>query len=191
MTLMFMVKYLSGLCTCLISLYILHRELSRITLKSFCIYISLLRCSNCLMNFLSSSTNCRSHIPLKPILHKRFFTYRIDSWFIGFRNISLYTNKFKHKFLVERGRWVKPKVPYNERRCTLCNNPDVQDEFHITLCCAKFNSLREKYIKPYYYRRPSMHKFGKLMNTDNRRDLYRLMVFLKLTFKLYVDTLLE
>ena len=37
--LMFMVKYISGLCTCLISLYILHRELSRITLKPFCIYI--------------------------------------------------------------------------------------------------------------------------------------------------------
>ena len=96
-----------------------------------------------------------------------------------------------HKFLVKRGRWVKLKVQYNEKRCTLCNNSDVQDEFHITLCCAKFNSLRDKYIKPYYYRRPSMLKFVELMSTENRRDLHRLMVFLKLTFKLYVDTLLE
>ena len=53
-----------------------------------------------------------------------------------------------HKLLVERGRWIKSKVPYNERRCTLCNNPDIQDEFYITLCCAKFTSLRVKYIKP-------------------------------------------
>ena len=95
-----------------------------------------------------------------------------------------------HTFLVERGRWVKPKVQYIERRCTLCNNPDVQDEFHITLYCAKFDSLIEKYIKPYYYRRPSMLKFIELMSTENKRDLYRLMVFLKLTFKFYVDTLL-
>ena len=72
-----------------------------------------------------------------------------------------------------------------------CNNPDVQDEFHITLCCAKFDVLRVKYIKLYYYRRPSMLKFVELMSTENRRDLHRLMVFLKLTFKLYVDTLLE
>ena len=119
------------------------------------------------------------------------------SFYVGLnihKYLRIYFTKLRlssHKFLVERGRWVKPKVPYNERRCTLCNNPDVQDEFHITLCCAKFNSLREKYIKPYYYRRPSMQKFVELMNTDNRRDLYRLMVFLKLTFKLYVDTLLE
>ena len=25
----------------------------------------------------------------------------------------------------------------------------------ITLCFAMFNSLKKKYIKPYYYRRPS------------------------------------
>ena len=93
--------------------------------------------------------------------------------------------------LVERGRWIKPKVAYNERRCTLCNYSDIQDEFHITLCCVKFKSLREKYIKPYYYRRPSMQKFVELMNTDNRRELHRLMIFLKLLFKLYMDTLLE
>ena len=95
------------------------------------------------------------------------------------------------KYLVERGQWVKPNVPYNERRCTLCNNPDVQEEFHNTLCCTKFDSLRVKHIKPYYYRRPSMLKFVELMSTENRRDIHRLMVFLKLTFKLYVDTLLE
>ena len=92
-----------------------------------------------------------------------------------------------HKFLVERGRWVKPKVPYNERRCTLYNNPDVQDEFHITLCCAKFDSLRVKYMKPYYYRRPSMLNFVELMSTENRRDLHRLMVFLKVTLTLCLN----
>ena len=96
-----------------------------------------------------------------------------------------------HKLLVERRRWIKPKVPYNERKCTLCNYSDIQDEFHITLCCVKFKSLREKYIKPYYYRRTSMQKFVELMNTDNRRELHRLMMFLKLVFKLYMDTLLE
>ena len=36
-----------------------------------------------------------------------------------------------------------------------------------------------------------MLKFVELMTTENKRDLHRLMVFLKLTYKLYVDTLLE
>ena len=119
------------------------------------------------------------------------------SYYVKFnihKNLRICFTKLRlssHKLLVERGRWIKPKVSYNERKCTLCNYSDIQDEFHITLCCVKFKLLREKYIKPYYYRRPSMQKFVQLMNTDNRRELHRLMMFLELVFKLYMDTLLE
>ena len=67
---------------------------------------------------------------------------------------------------------LSQKSPIQRKRCTLCSYSDIQDEFHITLCCVKFKSLREKYIKPYYYRKPSMQKFVELMNTDNRRELH-------------------
>ena len=63
-----------------------------------------------------------------------------------------------HKYLVERGRWLKPKLPYIDRKCTLCNIPDIQDEYHVTLCCVYYKELRKKYMKPYYYKRPSMNK---------------------------------
>ena len=43
-----------------------------------------------------------------------------------------------HKYLAEKGRWLKPKLPYIDRKCTLCNIPDIQDEYHVTLCCAYF-----------------------------------------------------
>ena len=36
-----------------------------------------------------------------------------------------------------------------------------------------------------------MFKFVELRKTENRRELHRLMVVLRLTFKLYMDTLLE
>ena len=38
-----------------------------------------------------------------------------------------------HRFMVERGRWMKPKVQYIDRKCTLCNDNDIQDEYHIVL----------------------------------------------------------
>ena len=45
-----------------------------------------------------------------------------------------------HKLLVERGRWIKSKVPYNEKRCTLCNYSDIQcsvtGESRVTRCGA-------------------------------------------------------
>ena len=88
-----------------------------------------------------------------------------------------------HELLAERDWWIKSKVPYNESRCTFCNYPDIQNEFHSTLCCAKFISLRVKYINSYDYRRTNMFKFVELMKTENRCELHRHIVFLKLTFK--------
>ena len=32
-----------------------------------------------------------------------------------------------HKLLVERARWLKVKVPYTQRTCTLCNNDNDND----------------------------------------------------------------
>ena len=37
--------------------------------------------------------------------------------------------------MVERERWMKPKVQYIDRKCTLCNDNDIQDEYHIVLKC--------------------------------------------------------
>ena len=98
--------------------------------------------------------------------------------------------KYSHKFLVERGRWVKPKINYHERLCTLCDENDIEDEYHILTKCNCFVNLREKYISKMYYNRPSMYKFQKLMNTT-ARELYRLMFFIKCIFKEYNSRLIE
>ena len=80
--------------------------------------------------------------------------------------------------MVERGRWMKPKIQYIDRKCTLCNDNDIQDEYHIVLKCAYYNEVRRKYIKPYYHRHSSMYKFEELMNKSNKRhfslnDIYK------------------
>ena len=68
-------------------------------------------------------------------------------------------------------RWVKPKINYHERLCTLCDENDIEDEYHILMKCNYFVNLREKYISKKYYKRPSMYEFQKLMNTT-KRELY-------------------
>ena len=59
--------------------------------------------------------------------------------------------------MVEKGRWMKPRVQYIDKKCTLCNDNDIQDEYHIVLKCAYYNEVRRKYIKPYYHRHPSIY----------------------------------
>ena len=45
--------------------------------------------------------------------------------------------------MVERARWRKDKIRYHERRCSLCNIHDVQDEYHITMICEYFMEVNK------------------------------------------------
>ena len=81
------------------------------------------------------------------------------------RDLRQYLTKLRlssHKFLVEMGRWVITE-DYHEKLCTLCDENDIEDEYHILMKCNYFVNLREKYISKKYYKRPSMYKFQKLI----------------------------
>ena len=94
-----------------------------------------------------------------------------------------------HKLLVERGRWLKPKINYCDRLCTLCHKHDIQDEYHVLMICCRYETLRKTFLKPYYYKRPSVYKFIQLMNTVNKREQFRFMIFTKLLMKDFNCTL--
>ena len=86
--------------------------------------------------------------------------------------------------MVERGRWMKSKVQYIYRKCM--NDINIQDEYHIVLKkCAYYNEVRRKYIKPCYHRHSNIYKFQELMNKINKRDTFRLMIFIKFVMKIY------
>ena len=98
-------------------------------------------------------------------MHKEIKLSFSASCYVKFKihkHLRTYLTKLRlssHKYLVESGMWIKPKVPYNKRRCTLCNNPNIQDEFYITLLvyCVSFVSLRKKYTRQYCYRELSCY----------------------------------
>ena len=94
-----------------------------------------------------------------------------------------------HKLLVERGRWLKPKIEYGNRLCTLCSKIAIQVEYHVLMVCPHYTILRKKYVKAYYYERSSMYKFIQLMKSDNKRDQFRLMVYANLLIKDFNNTM--
>ena len=55
-----------------------------------------------------------------------------------------------HKLLVKRARWVKSKINYCDGLCTLCDKHDIQDEYHALMIRSRYETLRNKYLKPYY-----------------------------------------
>ena len=80
-----------------------------------------------------------------------------------------------HKLPIEVGRWRS--IPSNERKCPYCN--DVGDEFHYLLKCSKFDEIRKKFIKNYYYTRPNMLKFQQLLSSECAQELKRLSCFIE------------
>ncbi|MCG8034996.1 MAG: hypothetical protein JAZ03_22865 [Candidatus Thiodiazotropha taylori] len=83
-----------------------------------------------------------------------------------------------HKFPVETGRWND--IEYSERKCNLCNNHDVGDNFHYLLSCSYFSEERKTYLHRKYYTRPNILKFQEFMATANKPRLQNLCKFIKI-----------
>ena len=86
-----------------------------------------------------------------------------------------------HNLFIESGR--SQNIPRSERICQLCNS-DIEDEFHFVLKCPVYCDLRKKYIKHYYWRRPSVFKLVQLLSVNNVKELCSLGKFIRDAFKL-------
>ena len=87
-----------------------------------------------------------------------------------------------HKLPVEVGRYKN--IPREDRLCTNCLK--MGDEYHFIFECSKFHRARHKYIDTIYTNRPNMMKYYLLMNTDNKKQLHNLAIFVGIvmnTFK--------
>ena len=83
---------------------------------------------------IEASTRCRTYKDIKSIHDIEPYLQReIHS---SLRSAFTKLRLSSHRFMVERGKWMKPKVQYIDRKCTLCNDNDIQDEYHIVLKCA-------------------------------------------------------
>lgn len=83
-----------------------------------------------------------------------------------------------HKFPVETGRWND--IDYRDRKCNLCDNYDVGDNFHYLLSCPYFSEHRKRHIEKKYYNRPNILKFQELMATTNKARLQHLSIFINI-----------
>ena len=134
---------------------------------------------------INSSSRCRLYKELKQVLTpESYLSVRMD------KKLRTSYTKFRlssHKLLVERGQWMKLNLQYEMRKCTLCDSEDIEDECHVTLVCQQFKGLRTKYINKFYYTRSSMLTFIELMHVDTKREQFKLILFIKYMFKLYVE----
>ena len=95
-----------------------------------------------------------------------------------------YISKFRlssHNLNIEKGRYTNENR--RNRICTRCTLNDIEDEFHFILVCPFYSSLRKKYVKKFYYERPSVYKVIKLLSVNNVKELCNLGKYLYLACK--------
>jgi hypothetical protein len=66
----------------------------------------------------------------------------------------------------------------------MCNNNDIEDEYHFILECSKYVEIRRKYIKTYYCINPSVLKLTRLLSVQNIKELNNLGKYLYVAEKI-------
>ena len=74
-----------------------------------------------------------------------------------------------HNLNIECLRYGRDRKPRPETLCYLCNNGDIEDEFHLDFEIWYILKQRQQFIKKYYYKTPSMFKFASLLKTNNKK----------------------
>ena len=91
------------------------------------------------------------------------------------------SNKQINKRLSTRGKRGSIWVPFQHRMCTTCNL--LEDEYHFVIECQRYNDLRRKYIRPFFYVRPNMFKCLDLIQSTNVSIVKNLPLFVYTAFK--------
>ena len=71
-----------------------------------------------------------------------------------------------HRLGIETGRWRRPVLPREQRKCPRCDK--IDDEYHFLLECCILKDLRTQLIPAYYWKRPSMFKCIQLLNSSDK-----------------------
>ena len=80
-----------------------------------------------------------------------------------------------HYLTVETCCWNNTER--HERRCTLCNDNELGDEYHYIFVCDNFKNLL---LPKYYSNCHNMLKFNEILNCKNRKTLNNFSRFINI-----------
>ena len=111
--------------------------------------------------------------------------------FINCAYLRKLLSKFRlssHELEIERGRYGK-SVPPEERICKLCEERQVEDEFHFLIICKKFDNIRKHLFKEIenlninFITLNNFDKFIWLISQEDKQVVLKVANFLKVANK--------
>ena len=130
-----------------------------------------------ILSDINSSSKCSMYRHL--IDHVTLQEYLCKPIYMQYKKFICKLRLSSHCLAIETGRYKN--IPFDKRICSFCKE-DIEDEFHFMLKCPAYHDLRVQFLKPYYYRRPSVFKLIQLLSSQNTKELCNLGKFIKKAF---------
>ena len=141
------------------------------------------RIIDCFLQEWQSSINESSLLDTYKLFKANFeYETYLDILPLNLRSMLSKLRLSSHSLRIQTGRYSNVCLPRNERICLYCTTRDIEDEYHFVITCPVYTEIRKKYIKRYYYKRPSMYKFVQLMRTSKKTELLNLARYIKEAF---------
>ena len=134
-------------CSTFISLF-KQRMTDQFVQSMFAVFDNSPKCL--LYKYVVSNNLCLQPYLQKPIALK--YKHILSKYRLSAHSLSIETGRYHH-------------IDRNNRICSLCNMNILENEYHFVLVCPLYSTIRDKYIKPYYYKTPSTFKLTQLMST--------------------------
>ena len=172
-------------------------------------WLSRVKCilDHCGLSYMWTDQQALDTKQCKLIIHKRIEDVALHKWFTDISTSSmcsfyrLYKKRldfekyllnpnYRERIALCKLRCANIKLPvysrifmYSTDICSLCSLNVPGDEYHYILTCPFFKQGRDIFIKPYFYTRPSIFKFEKLLGSSSRKTMSNLAKFANLILK--------
>ena len=127
---------------------------------------------------INESSHCHNYKIFKTNLNCENYLTTLDP------NLAIPFCKYRcgnHRLPNVDGRYKG--IDRQERKCPLCKNGDIGDEFHYIMTCSFFRKERDQFIDKKFTERPNTMKFRSLFNSNDLKTLSNLAKFAKLIMK--------
>ena len=93
-----------------------------------------------------------------------------------------------HNLFIEMYRHGPCRKEKKDRICLSCNIKDIEDEYHFLLICPAYQIIRQKLIKSYYWKKPSVYKCILLLTSNSVKEIRKVAKFVYDAFQIRQQT---
>ena len=72
-------------------------------------------------------------------------------------------------------------MPLERRYCNFCQHK-LEDEYHVLFECCENKLLRDRFLPPYYAKRPSMFKCAQMLNSSSKQTMKSVAKYVYMIF---------